>query len=156
MGGWVRYFQLKAKAKTGFSAALLVWAAIALLALLGAVGFLIAAGYIWLAIRYGAQMASLIMAGGFILIAVIAGLACMMVKKSAATRARLALAERKHQPWLDPAMLGVGLQVGRSVGWGRLLSLGAVAILAAGLGREWLGGQDKPEEAEGGDGAAED
>jgi hypothetical protein len=139
MGGWVRYLQLQAKAKTGLSAALLVWAVIALIGLAGAFVFLTKAGFIWLSTRYGALEASLILAGAFFLIAVIAALCCLMIHRSAVTRARIALAERKHQPWLDPAMLGVGLQVGRSVGWGRLLSLGAVAVLAAGLGREWFG-----------------
>lgn len=143
MGGWVRYFELKAKAKTGLSAGLLVWGVIALVGLVAALIFLTFAGFIWLARRYDALTAALIMAGVFFLIAVIGALAAVISRKSTVTAARLALSERK-QPWLDPAMLGVGLQIGRSVGWGRLLSLGAVAVLAAGLGREWLGGRDKP------------
>ena len=53
-------------------------------------------------------------------------------------------------------MLGVGFQIGRTIGWGRLLSLGAVAVLAAGLGREWFGGRGKPDEGESGEDASED
>jgi hypothetical protein len=145
MGGWIRYLQLQAKAKTGLSAALIVWAVIALIGLAGALIFLTKAGFIWLSLRYGPLIASLIVAGAFFLIAVIAGLCCVMIHRSAVTRAQIALAERKHQPWLDPAMLGVGLQIGRNVGWGRLLSLGAVAVLATGLGREWFGNRARAE-----------
>jgi hypothetical protein len=156
MGGWVRYLQLQAKAKTGLSAAFLVWSVVAVLALAGTLAFLTTAGFIWLAERYDALTAALIMAGAFFVIAIVAGLCCLVLHRNAVTRARLALAERKHQPWLDPAMLGLGFQIGRSVGWGRLLSLGAVAVLAAGLGREWFGGRDKPGASESSEDASED
>lgn len=139
MGGWVRYLQLQAKAKSGLSAAVLVWAVIALLGLAAALVFLTGAAFIWLSARYDALTAAFVLAGGFFLIALVAALGCYAAHRSAVTQARLALAERKHQPWLDPAMLGLGFQIGRSIGWNRLLSLGAVAVLAVGLGREWFG-----------------
>jgi hypothetical protein len=40
-------------------------------------------------------------------------------------------------------MLGIGLQIGRAVGWRRLVPLIGVAIIAGGLAREWLA-HDKP------------
>jgi hypothetical protein len=146
MGGWVRYLQLQAKAKSGLSVAVAVWAVIALLGLAASGVFLALAAFVWLADRYDPLTAALILTGAFFLIAIIAAFGSYVAHRSAVTKAQLALAQRKHQPWLDPAMLGVGLQIGRSVGWGRLLSLGAVAVLAAGLGREWLGKKTPPED----------
>jgi hypothetical protein len=146
MGGFVRYLQLQAKAKTGLSIGLLIWAAIAVLGVVAALLFLLLAAFVWLTTRFGALFAALIMAGACLLIAVIAALISYASRSSAITEARLALAERKHQPWLNPALLSVGLQAGKQVGWGRLLSLAAAVVLAAGIGREWLGGQDKPDQ----------
>jgi hypothetical protein len=152
MGGWVRYLQLQAKAKTGFSTGLLICAIIAVLALAGAVLFLVKAAYIWLAIRYGAVDASLIMAAAFFAIAVIGGLCSIIMYRSSVSRARRALAERRNTPWLDPSLLAVGVKlgssVGSSIGWRRLISLGAVAVLAAGLGREWFGHNARGEHGE--------
>jgi uncharacterized membrane protein YedE/YeeE len=142
MGGWVRYLKLQAKAKTGLSVGLLVFAIIALLALALAIGFLILACFIWLAARYDALTAALILCGGFFLIAIIAALCCLIMRRSAVTHARLALAERKQTPWLNTSMLATGLEVGRALGWGRLVSIGAAAVLAAGIGREWFGHED--------------
>jgi hypothetical protein len=45
--------------------------------------------------------------------------------------------------WLDPKFMAMGFQVGQAIGWRRLASLGAVALLAAGLAKEWLG-RDSP------------
>jgi hypothetical protein len=39
--------------------------------------------------------------------------------------------------------MAMGFQVGQAIGWRRLASLGAVALLAAGLAKEWLG-RDSP------------
>ena len=54
-------------------------------------------------------------------------------------RARLELAARSNANWLDPKLMAVGFQLGQAIGWRRLRSLAAVALLAAGLAREWLG-----------------
>lgn len=156
MGGWVRYLELQAKAKSGLSAAVLVWGVIAFLGLTAALVFLATAAFIWLSARYDAITAAFVLASAFFLIAIVAALGCYAAHRSAVIQARLALAERKHQPWLDPALLSMGFQIGRSVGWGRLLSLGAVAVLAAGLGREWFGSGDKPREGENSEDASED
>jgi hypothetical protein len=51
----------------------------------------------------------------------------------------LALAARSQTPWLDPKYLGVGMQIGRAIGWRRLVPLAAVGILAAGIAKEWIG-----------------
>lgn len=138
MKGWVRYLRLQARAKTGLSRALVVCAVIALFAVLCMVAFLIAACFIWISTLLDPLTAALIMAGGFLFIAIIMVVSCLIIRRRAVTRARQALASRRNQPWLDPAILSIGYQVGRSLGWRKFALLGAVAVLAAGVGREWF------------------
>jgi hypothetical protein len=65
-------------------------------------------------------------------------------------RARLELAARSHAGWLDPKFLTVGIEIGRAIGWRRVVMLAAAGLLAAGLGKEWFGsGARKPKEPDG-------
>lgn len=155
MSGWVRYLRLQAKAKTGLSSAVLVWGVIALISLAVTLGFLTIAAFIWLAERYDALTAALLLGGVFLVVAIIAGICCLVAHRSAITRARLELAERKNMPWLEPSFLAAGLQVGSAIGWRKLLPLAAVAFFAAGLVKEWTG-RDKPREEDAGEDDSED
>ncbi len=143
MSGWVRYLKLQAKAKTGLGSGVIVWAVIALVGLVTTLVFAIFAAFIWLAERYDPLTAALILAGAFLLLTIIALVACLLAHRRAVTQAKLQLAERKNTPWLDPSHLGIGLQVARAVGWRRLIPLAAVALFAAGMAKEWAG-RDKP------------
>ena len=139
MSGWLRYLELRAKAKTGLSSAVLAWAIAA--ALCGAVTsvFLLFAAYIWLAEHYSPLTAALILGAFFLLVTIIALIACLIVHGRTAERARQELATRSQAPWLDPRYLAVGLQVGRAVGLRRLVPVIAVGLVAAGLAKEWFG-----------------
>jgi hypothetical protein len=138
MSGWIRYFTLTALAKTGLSSAVLIWGAVAALAGAGALVFLVFAAFIWLAERYNPLIAALILAGVFALLAVLGAILCLTSHRSAMTQAKLELQSRSSTPWMDPKYLGVGLQVGRAIGWRKLVPIAAVALLAGGLVREWL------------------
>jgi hypothetical protein len=154
MSGWLRYFALNAQARTGFSTAIVIWLLIAVVALAAAVAFLVVAAFIRLARDYGPLTASFVLAGVFVLIAVIAIVACLIVRRRNIRRAERELAARSSAAWLDPKVVAMGFQIGQSIGWRRLASLAAVALLAAGLAREWFGrddaappGEDSPPES---------
>jgi uncharacterized membrane protein len=146
MGDWLRHIALNAKARSGFGPQLVVCFLVAAVSLALALGFLCAAAFVWLAGRTDVITASLIMAGGFVLIAVIAAIASWIARLRNMERARRELAERSQAGWFDPKFLAVGLEIGRTLGWRRVVTLAAVGLLAAGLGKEWLGsGTRKPE-----------
>jgi preprotein translocase subunit Sec61beta len=144
MSGWLRYFTLNAQARTGFSPQVAVWAAIAVVAAVVAAVFLLVAAFIWLAQRYDSLTAGLVLGGVFIVVALIAFLACLITRRSNVTRARLELASRDSAGtgFLDPKLLGVGLQIAQAIGWRRIIALAAVGVLAAALAKEWRGGDD--------------
>ena len=139
MSGWLRYFTLKAQESTGLSSQILIWAIVAVVAVVATVIFLLIAAYVWLADRYGGAIAGLVLAGVFALIALIAVVACLMARRRNMESARLELAARSRASLFDPKLVQMGWQIGQSIGWRRLASLAAVAVLAAGVAKEWSG-----------------
>jgi hypothetical protein len=138
MSGWLRYFELTAKSKTGLSSGLGIWAVIALLAAVAAWLFLNVTVFVWLAQHYGTLTSAASMTAFHVLVIIVALVAIAIIRRRTITQARLALAERQSSAWLDPRLLTVGMEIGRSLGWRKLLSLGLVGIIAAGVTREWL------------------
>jgi hypothetical protein len=153
MRGWLRYFTLNAQSRTGLSAAVLTWAIIAAVAAVSAAVFLLVALFVWLADIYDGFVAGVILGCAFALIALIALIACLIIRRRNMERARLELAARSSS-WFDPKFLAVAAQIGQTIGWRRLASLAALAILAAGVTRE-LSGREKAD-AGGDEAAAED
>lgn len=147
MGGWLHYFILKAQARAGLTPQVAIWGVIAAVAVVIALVFFLIAAFIWLADRYTALTAGLVLGGIFLLVALIALMACLVVRSRNMERARLELAARSSTNFLDPKLMAMGFQVGQAIGWRRLASLAAVGLLAAGLAKEWLA-RDKPEAAE--------
>jgi hypothetical protein len=139
MSGWLRHLELTFKSKTGFGTGVLAWGLIALLGAAATVVLLVVAGFVALAQQYGPLVAALALGGLFLLITIVAGVCCLSSQRQTAAAARLALAARSQAPWLDPRYLGVGIQIGRAIGWRRLVPLAAVGVLAAGLAKEWIG-----------------
>jgi hypothetical protein len=139
MSGWVRHLELIVKSKTGLGSGVLVWALIAGLGGAITLGFFIFAAFLALAERYGPLTAALALGGLFLLITILALICCLSAQRRTVAGAKLALTARSHAPWLDPKLLGAGLQIGRAIGWRRLVPLAAVGVLAAGLAKEWLG-----------------
>ena len=139
MGDWLRHIALNAKARTGFGPALVVWFLVALVSLALALGFFCAAAFVWLASRYDGATAGLILGGGFLVLALLAAFAAWLTRRHNIAQARLELAARSQSGWLDPKLLTVGLEIGRTIGWRRIATLAAFGVLAAGLGKEWPG-----------------
>lgn len=146
MSGWLRHFALSAQVRTGYSSQVVVWAVIAVVAAVVALVFLLTAAFVWLADRYGSLTAGLVLGGIFVLIALIALIACLVTRRRNIERARLELAARNSAGagWLDPKLLGVGFQMGQAIGWRRLAALAAVGLLTAGLAKEWFGRTETP------------
>ena len=140
MGGWLRQIALNAQVQAGLSGGLLVWAALALVACILALTFLLIAGFVWLSDLYGTLIAGLALGIFFLVLTLIAVFACLAVRRHNIERARLELEVRRSSPagLLDPKLMAVGYQLGQAIGWRKLASLAAVGVLAAGLAREWL------------------
>jgi hypothetical protein len=143
MSGWLRHIELTVKSKTGLGADVLVCALIAVLGAAATLGFLISAAFIGLAERYGPLTAALVLGGLFLAITIVAVVCSMTLQRRNVASAKLELTARRHAPWLDPKFVGVGMQIGRAIGWRRLVPLAAVGVLAAGIAKEWFG-RDRP------------
>ena len=146
MGDWLRHIALNAQARTGFGPQLIVWSLIAVESLALALGFLCTAAFVWLASRTDAVTAGLTLGGVFLLIAIIAAIAGWIARRRNIERARRELAARSPAGWLDPKYLAVGMEIGRTLGWRRIVTLAAVGVLAAGLGKEWFRPGEKASE----------
>jgi len=138
MGGWRRYLELEARAKTGLTSGLFVWALLAVVFGIVTAGFVLLIAFIWLAERYDPLTAAMALAGLFLLATIIAAVCCLWSRRRTIEQAELALAARKNVTWLDPKLLGSAIQVSRTVGWRKLVPLLAVGMLAAGVGMEWF------------------
>ena len=139
-----REITLLIQARSGLSTSVVVSAIVIVAALLVAFGFLCVSAYAWLAVEFGAVFAGLIMAGVFVVIALIATVACAAARRRARERAILARAARAHSPsWLlDPKVLGAAVEAGRTIGWQRIVPVALLAFLAAQWAREY---RDKSE-----------
>jgi hypothetical protein len=136
--GLVNHIRLTVIAKTGYNPAAIALAVVALICLPMAFLLFVFTAFIWLANRYTPLTAALVLAVGFLLIAILAGVGALMIQRRTAERAKVALAARRTSPLLDPAMLTVALQIGRNIGLRRIVPLVAAGVLAAGFAREWL------------------
>jgi hypothetical protein len=134
---WMRDLTLSIQARSGVTSVLFVWLAIIALALLTAFAFLCVAGYVWASAQLGAVFGGLAMAGVFLLIALIGAIAVAVSRGRAKQRAvmeRAARAQASASWLLDPKVLGVAMQAGRTIGWERVIPIALVAFLAA----QWL------------------
>jgi uncharacterized membrane protein len=148
--GWVREITLAVQARSGLTAGLFIALGIAAVAAVSAFAFLTVAGYDWFAIKLGSVFAALLMTGIFLLIAVIAVVTAIAARNNAKRRAILERAEHAHAgSWLlDPKLLGVAVQVGRSLGWQRLLPVALLGFMAAQWAREYRRERDQADDAD--------
>jgi hypothetical protein len=133
---WMGDIVLLLQAKTGVTSGLIVWVAVVVVASLTAFIFLCVAGYDWLSLQWGAAFAGLAIAGAFLAIALIGaifGAASRRRAKHRAMLARAAQAQGLTSRLLDPKILGVAMQAGRTFGWRRVITLVLVAVLGAQL-----------------------
>lgn len=136
---WMHEITLAVQARTGVTAGLFVALGILIVAALTAFIFLCVAGYDWLSIKFGAVFGALIMAGVFLLIAIVAAVSAMASRSRAKQRAILERAAHKSGgSWLlDPKLMSAAVSVGRSLGWQRLLPVALLGFMAAQWAREY-------------------
>ncbi len=145
---WMRDVALAIQARSGLTASFFVWLAIMVFAALTAFAFLCVAAYDWLSLQLGSIYAALAIAGFFVLVALIGALVAAIARRRARERAILERAARAQSAssWLlDPKILGVALQAGRTLGWQRIIPVALLAFLAA----QWLRerGEQTPDDA---------
>jgi hypothetical protein len=131
---WMHDITLALQARSGATPGLFVWLAIIAVASLTAFVFLCVAGYNRLALEWGSVFAGLVMAGIFVLIAVIGAIVAAISRRRARERAILERAARAQaaSAWLlDLKILGVAMQAGRALGWERIIPVALLAFLAA-------------------------
>ena len=140
MGGWLRQIALNAQVRAGLSADTVIWAAVAAAAFPVALIFFLIAAFIWLSDRYDTVIAGLVLGIFFLVVALIAIFACVVIRRRNIERARLELELRRsaNTSLLDPKLMAMGYQVGQAIGWRKLASLAVVGLLSAGLAKEWL------------------
>jgi hypothetical protein len=136
--GWTHDMMLAVQSRTGITTSFIVWLTIVALAALTAFVFLCVAAYDWLALQMSSVYAGLVMAAIFVVIAIIGLIICLLARRRARERAILERAARAHAPsWLlDPKILATAVQVGRSLGWQRVIPLALVGIMVAQWARE--------------------
>jgi hypothetical protein len=143
-----REITLSIQAKSGTSLAVVVWLGIMTLALIAAFVFLCVSGYDWFAVQFGSVVAGLIITGIFLVIGLFAALISALIRRRVRERAILARAAKAHSPsWLlDPKILGVAVEAGRTIGWQRLVPLALLGIVAAQWTRDYRGrDRDRPQ-----------
>jgi hypothetical protein len=138
---WMRDITLAAQARSGVSPAVIVWIAVVALAALTAFVFLCVAAYDGLKLQVSSVFAGLIMAGVFILIALLGVIVCTLVRRRARERAILARAARAHaSSWLlDPKIIATAMQIGRTLGWQRVVPVALLGFMVAQWAREHRG-----------------
>ena len=135
----MREITLSIQAKNGASVAVMVWLGIMAVALLTAFVFLCVSGYDWFAVQFGSVFAALIMTGIFVVVAIVAAIVSALIRRRVRERAILARAAKAHSPpWLlDPKILGVAVEAGRTIGWQRLVPMALLGFMAAQWARDY-------------------
>jgi len=138
---WMRDITLAVQTRSGINAAVVVWALVIAVASLTVFVFLCVAGFEWLSLLLGPTFGGLIMAGVFLLIALLAATICALARRRIRERAILERAARAHTTsWLfDPRIVSVGLQAGRTIGWQRIVPVALLGFMVAQWAREYRG-----------------
>lgn len=122
------------KESTGITLRLTSLALAAAVALFITTGFLCAAAFIFVLDRYGPVYACLAGAAVFLVVTLIAAGSYMARKRQISIRAeKAATATAAASPLIDPAMIAVGIQVARAVGFRRIVPILAIGGVALGL-----------------------
>jgi hypothetical protein len=113
-----------------------------------ALAFGIAALFTWLDDQYGKIAACLIVAAGFLVLAIIPFIVLALARKAEQRRVMLAAAKARQSQWINPATLSLGLQAVRMLGRNRSIAMAAVGSVLAGWLISQMMGEEESEEEE--------
>jgi hypothetical protein len=113
-----------------------------------ALAFGVAALFTWLDVQYGTIVACLIVATGFVVLAIIPIIVLAMARKVEERRILLEAAKARQTQWINPATLSLGLQAARMLGRNRGIAMAAVGSVLAGWLISQMMGEEKTEEEE--------
>jgi uncharacterized membrane protein len=141
LSGLMRSAMLAAKARTGASTQLLVCAAIAIIGAIATFGFLCVLAFIWLSDQLTPLEAASVIAGFFFAVTLLSIITLAILRRRTMNRARILLAAQQSALMLDPKVVGIGVQLGRIVGWKKVLPIiipiAIAGVLAVNMGRSW-------------------
>jgi len=121
------------KESTGITLRLTSLALAAAVALFITTCFLCAAAFMFVLEKYGPIYACLSGAAVFFVVTAIAAGSYMVRKRQIQIRMEKAAKAAANSPLLDPAMVAIGIQVARAVGFKRLVPILAIGGVALGL-----------------------
>lgn len=135
---WQQTASLWFRERTGLTANFLILSCIAVIAALVTFIFLCVSGYAWAAVEFGPVFGGLATAGVFLTIAACCWAAATLSRARARKRAILERAARSRRApaLLDPQMLKIAIQVGRHIGWQRVIPIAVLGFLASQLAQE--------------------
>ena len=113
----------------------------------GAIAFAfgLVALFSWLDDLFGTIIAALILAGAFVVIAVIPLIVLSSIRKREEKQAALAAAKARTTQWISPATLSLGLQAVRMLGKNRNFAIAALGTVMAGfLASQLMSRGDEP------------
>jgi hypothetical protein len=120
------------KAKVRNAAFTAVWGSIAAASVVSMVFFLCLGTFVWTAQHYDWVVASFVLGGFFMIAAGVSLFAFTVVRRGYSHPDAPLASARRVQWWLDPAVLGMGLQLGRTMGARSTLLVLVVGALGAG------------------------
>jgi hypothetical protein len=134
----LRTLGLWLKEKIGLTTNFLILSCIAVVAALVTFIFLCVSGYAWAAFELGPVFGGLASAGVFFTIAACSWGAATLSRARARQRAILERAARSRRipALMDPQMLKIAMQVGRYIGWQRVIPISLLGFVASQLARE--------------------
>lgn len=141
LSGIIRQAGLRLQAALGLDNTVVIFSMLAAASAAAAAIFASVSAFIWLAGRYDGITAGLVLAGAYLLVSLVSLAVCLARRRRNTRFARAQMSQGGENPLLkiDPQLLLIALQIGRSIGIRKLLPIAAVGFLAAMGGREWFG-----------------
>jgi hypothetical protein len=115
-----------------------------------AFGFGLAALFTWLQGLFGPIVAALIIAGAFLVLAIVPLVVLAGIRRREERRVAQAAARARSTQWLNPATLSIGMQAARMLGRNRGLAAAAVgSVLIGWVVSQMMAGEGEPGEEAG-------
>jgi|SRR5215831_12700219 len=102
MGGWRKYAELQAQAKTGLSSGLFIWAFLAVAFGIATAGFILLMAFIWMAERHDPLTAAIVLAGFFLLVTIIVAICCLWSRRRTIEQAERPSPRAETRPGSTP------------------------------------------------------